>query len=518
MHNKIEIACITEDPTIDLVLDTLKIKKQALVFANTKRSAEKTAEDISKKIKENSPELDKLSHEILHALTKPTRQCERLAECVKRGIAFHHAGLTHKQRELIEDNFRSGVVKIICCTPTLAWGLDLPAFRAIMKDLRRYGHRGLAWIPTLEYLQMAGRAGRPKFDKYGEAIAIATTPASKTEIKERYLKGEPEDIYSKLAVEPVLRTYILSLIATGFVKSEKELIDFFAKTFWAFQYKDMHQLSSIIRRMLGLLEDFKFIMSSEEDDFQSADMIINYKYRPTAIGKRVAELYIDPVTANDLIKAIKKASEKEINEFSFLQSVSHTLEMRPLLKVKTKEYDVIQEENLKQSDHLLEEEPNVYDSDYDDYLDSVKTAMFFKDWVNEKDEEYLLETYDVRPGEIKVKIDLADWLLYCTEELTRMLEHKELIKEVIKMRLRLKHGAKEELLPLLKLVGIGRVRARKLFNAGVKDIGGVKKANVADLTQLLGEKTALSIKEQVGQKIKEVPKGTRKGQTSIEKY
>jgi helicase len=219
-----------------------------------------------------------------------------------------------------------------------------------------------------------------------------------------------------------------------------------------------------------------------------------------------------------LIESIKTASKKKINEFSFLQIISHTLEMRPLLRVKVKEYDIIQEEALKQSDYLLEKEPALYDTEYDEFLSSIKTAMFFKDWINEKDEEYLLETYNVRPGESRVKIELADWIIYCTEELTRMLEEKELIKEVIKIRMRLKYGVKEELLTLLRLEGIGRIRARKLFNAGIKDIGDVKKVNIADLTQLIGQKTALSVKSQVGQKIKEIPKGKRKGQTSIEKY
>ena len=153
MANKIQ--AVTSDSTINLALDTIRIKKQALIFANTKRSAEKTAEDISSNIKEASKELEELSEQILHILSRPTKQCERLAKCIKKGIAFHHAGLTHKQKELIEDNFRNGLIKIIACTPTLAFGLDLPAFRTIMKDLRRYGHHGLTWIPTLEYLQMA---------------------------------------------------------------------------------------------------------------------------------------------------------------------------------------------------------------------------------------------------------------------------------------------------------------------------------------------------------------------------
>ena len=100
-----------------------------------------------------------------------------------------------------------------------SYGVDLPAFRAIIKDLRRYGQRGLNWIPVLDYMQMSGRAGRPNYDKEGQAIAIALTKGEKEKIEERYLKGSPEDIYSKLAVEPVLRTYVLSLISSGFVTS-----------------------------------------------------------------------------------------------------------------------------------------------------------------------------------------------------------------------------------------------------------------------------------------------------------
>ena len=127
----------TGNAALDLAIDTIKIGKQALVFVNTKRSAEKTAEDISKKVRTNDRKLVGLSENVLNALSSHTKQCKRLSACVKKGIAFHHAGLIAKQRELIEDNFRNGVIKIICCTPTLAFGLDLPAFRAIIKDLRR---------------------------------------------------------------------------------------------------------------------------------------------------------------------------------------------------------------------------------------------------------------------------------------------------------------------------------------------------------------------------------------------
>ena len=99
---KLKIDSISDNQTINLALDTIKIGKQALIFTNTKRSAEKTAEDISKKVTTKNKKLEELSEQILNSLTRPTKQCERLSRCIKKGIAFHHAGLTSKQKELIE--------------------------------------------------------------------------------------------------------------------------------------------------------------------------------------------------------------------------------------------------------------------------------------------------------------------------------------------------------------------------------------------------------------------------------
>src|SRR3989338_2059909 len=121
---KTSIDNITDVPVINLVLDTINKNKQALVFVNTKKSAEKLAEEIAKKIKINDNKLNELSLETLKALSKPTRQCERLSKILKKGIAFHHAGLHHAQKELIEDNFRNGNIKIITCTPTLCLSKD----------------------------------------------------------------------------------------------------------------------------------------------------------------------------------------------------------------------------------------------------------------------------------------------------------------------------------------------------------------------------------------------------------
>jgi helicase len=525
------ISEITGDQALDLALDTIKIKKQAIVFANTKSSAEKSAESLAKEIKgqaKESEELGKLADECLHSLSSPTKQCERLANCIKKGTAFHHAGLTAGQRDIIEENFKKGMIKVICATPTLAAGVDLPAFRTILKDLRRFGRsEGLSWIPVLEYLQMAGRAGRPKYDSFGESVAIANTPGAANEIKDRYLNGEPEDILSKLAVEPVLRTYLLSLIATDFVNSKKDIVDFFSKTFWSHHFRDMERLEAIITKMLSLLEDFEFIASAGKQEkhdakgFVSAAEISSEKYTATILGKRIAELYIDPLTANYLAECMKKSlKKKSYDTFALLQMISHTLELRPLLGVKSSEMDDIMEKYAGYEDLALEDEPNIYEPEYDEFMASIKTAFMFLDWADEKGEEELMEKYNVRPGELKVKLDNADWLLYSAEEIARITKSQPLLKELAKARFRLKYGAKEELFPLLKLQGIGRARARAMFRNKIKDIADVKKADITQLVQILGKKTAINVKKQVGIDLEKekVPERKRKGQISLRDY
>ncbi len=506
-----------DSAVLNIALDTLKIGKQALIFVNTKKSAEKTAEEVSKKIKTENDALKALADDALNVLSRPTKQCERLAFCLKKGIAFHHAGLTQQQKTIIEDNFRSGAVKIICSTPTLAYGVDTPAYRSIIKDLKRYTVHGLAWIPVLDYMQMSGRAGRPNYDNEGQSIAIALTNSEKEKIEEKYLNGDPEDIYSKLAVEPVLRTYVLSLIAANFATSKKQLFDFFDKTFYAHQFKDLRRLHATISKVLDMLDEWEFIMRSG-DDFASADEMDDEKLKPTLIGKRIAELYIDPLTANFIIKCMQNASDKKIESFSFLQMVAHTLEIRPMLKVGIREYDKVQESMLRFSSLLLENEPSMYEPEYEDFLNSVKTALMLNHWISEQDEEFLLEEYNIRPGELRMKLEITDWLLYAAEEISRIMHYQSLIKEIVKLRLRLKYGVKEELLPLVRLENIGRARARLLFRNRIRDIKDLKNADLSTLIKLLGEKVALGVKKQLGQEHTEVPENKRKGQISLKDW
>ena len=531
--SRVSIPEVTTDPAIDMSLDTIKIGKQALVFCNTRRSSEATAEKIAKEIKTNSEELDELNNQILKVLSTPTKQCRRLAMCVRRGTAFHHAGLAAGQRKIVENGFKIGLIKIICSTPTLAMGINLPAFRTIIKDLKRYGGRwGLQYIPTLEYHQMAGRAGRPDFnDKFGQAICIAKTESDAEEILERFIYADPENIYSKLAVEPVLRTYCLSLIATGFANSYESLINFFEKTFYGYQYGDMAKLGGIIQKILELLEEWEFIRYKEQKEAKQQDnrmgdfvSATNYntvdtkKIEVTKIGARVAQLYLDPYTAFFIITSLRRATQKVTNEFSYLQMALSTIELRPLSTVRVKEVEYVESEINERESFLITYMPSVFESEYDDFLKSIKTTIALESWMDESTEDNLLDLFNITPGELHYKKNLVDWILYSANEMATLLSFNDLIKMIRKTRFRLDKGIKEELIPLARLKKIGRARARKLFNNGIKDLGDIKKADITKLKQLLGEKLALDVKKQVGEEVEVVKKGKRKGQLGLGKY
>ncbi|MBI2076148.1 MAG: DEAD/DEAH box helicase [Candidatus Aenigmarchaeota archaeon] len=479
-----------------LSADTLSRNKQALMFLSTRASAEAAAEKISRisekfLSREEKEKLAELSNEALNALGNPTKQCKRLASLLKSGVAFHHAGLVAKQRQIIEDNFRNGLIKILTATPTLAFGLNLPAWRVLIRDTKRYGGYGADYIPVLEIHQMQGRAGRPKYDTDGEAILMAKTKAETKELWERYILGEPEPIYSKLSLESVLRMHVLSLVSCEAARTLQHLQDFFSKTFFAHQYKDIDEVMEKVGKILKELESYNFIRI-ENGNFISNEFVPAFdigkdiKLEATRLGKRVSELYLDPQSAHRLIENLKVQPD-----MNYLLAASQCMEMRPLSAVKQKETEWVEE--ALESSGLVG--PDVWDIDYEDFLKSFKASLMFTDWMSETGEDKLLEKYGITPGELYAKTTTAEWIFYAMAELAKLLNKRLPANAASKIKLRIRYGVKEELLPLVRLRSIGRIRARLLFRNGIKNISDIKKAQLEKLEAILGRNVAKQLKE-----------------------
>ncbi|MCK5233245.1 MAG: DEAD/DEAH box helicase [Candidatus Aenigmarchaeota archaeon] len=479
---------------------------QALVFVSSRPSAEATAEKIAKAIEKKVGNNEKLADKVEGALEHSTRQCRRLAQCIKGGAAFHHAGLVYKQREEVEEGFKKGKIKVIAATPTLAAGVNLPSTYVIIRDNRRFqAGYGMRPLPVLEIEQMCGRAGRPKYDTEGYAVMIAKNGLEAESLYRTYFQGKPEKIFSQLALEPALRMHILSIVATGDAGSDEDVANFLEKTFYAYQFSDMHKMQQLVRRMLGTLAKYGLVEINEEGDistqslYQPADSYKNVvNVKATEFGRRVAELYLDPETAHLFAQGIDNLSRTHPH-ISFLHLAAYAQEMRPLLRVKPKDYENIFSDIEKIEPFLVVPKEYLYDEE--ELLSSVKSAMLLEAWASEEDEESIMEKFGTTPGELRVRLTNADWLVYSLQELSIILSKSEVHRSLELLRSRLKYGVKAELLDLVRIRGIGRVKARKLFGLGVNGLRDIRKVSYVALAGAIGSKTAKRLKEKVGQPI-----------------
>ena len=483
----------TRYPTINLVLNTLKAGGQALVFASTRKNAvsaaktiaQHTGEVMSKPMKRS---LEQLADRIQSAGER-TQISDSLAELAKCGVAFHHAGLGGAHRKLIEDSFKEGKVKVLTATPTLAFGVNLPARTVIVQDYRRFepGY-GNYPISVLEYKQMAGRAGRPKYDKVGESILLAKTSDEADYLMEGYILAKPERIWSRLAVERIIRGHVLATVASDFAHTETGIYEFFGKTFYAYQY-DVKAIKSIIGKIL------KYLYEEEMVDIRGNDIFA------TKFGKRVSELYIDPLSGVVIRDALRRRPDF-LTDFSVLHLVSHTPDMGPVMRPYTREIDPLAMALEEHRNELFFDIPNEWDDriSFETFLGEIKTALVMKSWIEEVSEEHLIEQFNVQPGDLYRTIENAKWLIHAVDELAQLFGQKEVLPLTNELVERVSKGIKKELLPLVRLEGVGRVRARVMFNAGFQTIEDVKRASVDELSNLpsMGPRIAKKVKEQVG--------------------
>jgi helicase len=466
-----------------LVLDSLKSDGQCLVFVNTRRSAVAEADRLRSPVEATLKPEDKAK---LAAVAKAiqtgerTDLHERLARCVVSGTAFHHAGLAHHQRSVVENAFKERLIRVLVATPTLAAGVNLPAKRVIVRDVKRYeSNLGQVPIPVLEIKQMCGRAGRPRYDKEGEAILLAKSDDEVEELMEEYIYAEPERIFSKLGTQHALRVHLLAAIATGYVNGEGDLDTFLASTFLAHQ-TNAWDLKEPVDEVLEFLHRNELIRRSGAD------------LKATALGRRVSELYIDPLTAVRFIEALDVMGKRRMSERSFLHLICAVPDASPLY-MRESEWGWVQDLVEREADTFLVPDIEVLRNE-EGFLSEVKSAEVLAWWAEEYSLDAICTKFDIGPGDLRTRIDSARWLLYSLREVARAVDAGPM-PDVVALSRRVVNGVKAELLPLVSFRGVGRVRARHMWARGFRSADDVRKASVADLAKIpqIGPRLAESI-------------------------
>jgi len=495
---------ITEEAPDDiskLALDTLRGKGQVLVFVNSRRSAQAVSRQVCKSVAKvltakEKQELISMSKKIAGGRSTETKLCRKLADVVLDGAAFHHAGLKPHQRELVENAFRKNLIKVIGCTPTLAAGVNLPARRAIIRDCKRFESGvGQAYIPTSEYKQCAGRAGRPQYDEYGEAVIMAKTSSEAATLFERYIEAEPEPVISKLANESALRIHILSSVAGGYVHDVKGMLEFIEHTF-LYHQKHHPDLLGAIADIFEFLHNEKFIEKS------------GFKFFATPLGALTSRLYIDPftsITLRDGLKCLDKDSD--FTAIGILHLISCCPDS-PSLNIGKKDMGELEDfASHFTNDFILTADNFEGLDDYYAYLSTLKTSWLLLQWIEEDREDEICDKFNTGPGDVYRIVESFQWLLYAAGKVAEMQRKKKLTFQLEELRRRVRYGIKEELLEIISLKNIGRIRARHMFNHNIKSYSDLNKITEEKLSNIpqIGKALAKDIMTQMLKKPSKTP-------------
>jgi len=469
-------------PAIGLGLDTVENGDQCLIFTMTRKSSVTTATeagiDVVKTLVDNQKqELEKISKKILPKDNEDeTKLIKKLADTVKNGTAFHHAGLDQRCRTIIETEFRNGHIKLLTATPTLAAGVNLPARRVVIPTVMRYTQNGLDKISILEYKQMCGRAGRPQYDNEGESILVAK--GSPYDFIEHYVDGEPEPLESQILEEDSsLRIHLLSFIKTSSVfdpVSKEKINNFFSHTFAGYQINDDRHLEEKISKQLEKLIDYDMITGENS-------------FIPTKFGEKVFWLRIDPKTAFEITGYIENYVQGAKHTFGLLHMITNLPEFYPQIPYEMNEI-IIKNEHEKLYTEQKFQDDNCF-----------KSLLILHYWIDAMTFSDMSKNFDAEPGDIFYMQQNAMQLVYAFREIARFWKSQILVDELDIIRKRIRYGVPEKYLELVEIKNVGRVRAKNLYHAGLRTRQSLKDVQLENLSKIdkIGSSLAKNIKSQL---------------------
>ncbi|XP_076626865.1 mutagen-sensitive 301 isoform X2 [Colletes latitarsis] len=231
-----DAAVVDPDRIGGLVMDVVP-GDSCLIFCSNRKNCENVALLLTKVLFTSLKNCKKdEKQKLVNALETEEGLCPILRRTIQFGVAYHHSGLTSEERRLLEDAFRVGTLCVICCTSTLAAGVNLPARRVILRS----PYIGAEFLSLSKYRQMIGRAGRAGMGNVGESILICKNNEL-LKVKELLL-SKMDDSLSTLHVnkDRGINNLILSATLFSIATSRSELHKIAKRTLLNIQQKRLN--------------------------------------------------------------------------------------------------------------------------------------------------------------------------------------------------------------------------------------------------------------------------------------
>ncbi|XP_075148990.1 DNA polymerase theta [Haematobia irritans] len=429
----------------------------------------------------------------------PTGLDNVLEKTVTYGCAFHHAGLTTEERDIVEASFKSGALKIIVATSTLSSGVNLPARRVLIRSPLFGGKQ----MSSLTYKQMIGRAGRTGKDTLGESILICTE--NNARVGKELVTADLKPITSCLEMDSSthLKRALLEVISSG-VASTKTDIDNFVKCTLLSTQKQM-----VRQQQEGNQEDMQdeciggaldFLLEYEFVRLQKSDETNEEYYVATRLGMACLASSMPPTDGLILFAELQKSRrcfvlESELHAVYLVTpySVCYQLQdldwlffldlwekLTPAMK-KVGELVGVKESFLvramrgqtKLDYKLMQIHKRFY------------TALALQELVNETPINSVAIKYKCSRGMLQSLQQMASTFAGIVTSFCNSLQWDTLSLIVSQFKERLYFGVHRDLIDLMRIPDLNHKRARALFDAGITSLVDLANADVLSIEKIL---------------------------------
>nr|CCA21330.1 PREDICTED: similar to activating signal cointegrator 1 complex subunit 3 putative [Albugo laibachii Nc14] len=310
---------------------------------------------------------------------------KELKEFAPLGFGIHHAGMLRGDRNLCEEMFEKGWIRVLCCTATLAWGVNLPAHSVLIKGTQVYNAErgGLTQLGMLDVLQIFGRAGRPQYDTQGDAVVVTTMDQLP-----HYLRLLSQGIPIESALVKSLSDHLNAEIVSGTVSNLREACEWLSYTYlfvrlrknplaYGMTLESVQNDPSLSEKrrqlLLGAAEQLekcrmiKILKRVKGSDARSSGQIDarNIHFAITALGRVASHFYIcheSIATFNELFESRIITEERtldqqrlqEVDEFKDDEEDGLSWEKAMLILCSSKEFEQLKtrEEELLELERL----------------------------------------------------------------------------------------------------------------------------------------------------------------------